>query len=529
MTEPVYDRRQVLAGGLGAAVALGMSRSRLLSSARGHDIVRRAASVAPAGSDLGAVQHVVFLMQENRSFDHYYGMLGGVNGFDASSSAFAQSWPSGTNSTLLPFHLDPATRMAECTYDLNHSWQAEHSSWNGGAMDSFVSTHTSSAYEGPDLGTMTMGYYDSRGIPFYYDLAKHFTICDSYFCSVLGPTHPNRLMQMTGSLDPAGVAGGPILVTNTNQELEFTCSWTTMPEILTDAGVTWRVYNPYGNNYVPGPNNGLSMEICRNVLMYFEQYQQSVNDALYQNAFGYYGLNVPADNPGFTEPNGPDNFTFDVMNNQLPEVSWIMPPVGYDEHPPAPAAIGEWYTSQVLKTLMSNKAVWESTVLFIMYDENDGWFDHVPPPTADPGTAGEYVTASSSAASYPGPIGLGVRVPMLVVSPFSAGGWVCSDTFDHTSQLQFLSQRFGVEVPNVSSWRQATVGDLTSALPTLGTPVNRRPTLPKTSDNIDKRPIKGECNADQLTELNPPTSPYRIPKNQTQPVQEPGTLKPTPS
>ena len=271
------------------------------------------------------------------------------------------------------------------------------------------------------------------------------------------------------------------------------------------------------------------MEVCKNVLMYFEQYQQSVNDALYQNAFGYYGLNVPADNLGFTEPNGPDNFTFDVLNNQLPEVSWIIPPVGYDEHPPAPAALGEWYTSQVLMTLMSNKDVWESTVLFIMYDENDGWFDHVAPPTAPAGTAGEYVTASSEASSHRGPVGLGVRVPMLVVSPFSVpADGSCSDTFDHTSQLQFLAARFGVEVPNVSAWRQQTVGDLTAALPTLAAPVRRTPKLARTSDNIDRRPVKGECNADQLEELNPVTAPYRVPADQVQPVQGPNTLKPTP-
>ena len=497
-------------------------------SSKGGGTLRAAASVRPKGSDLGAVEHVVFLMHENRSFDHYYGSLGGVNGFNADSTAFAQSWPGGADATLLPFHLDTATTMAECTYDLSHSWQAEHASWNSGAMDSFVSTHTSNSYEGPDLGTMTMGYYDSSDLPFYYDLVQNFTICDNYFCSVLGPTHPNRLLQMTGTLDPAGLAGGPILVTNSDADLEFTCSWTTMPEVLADAGVSWKVYNPYGPNYKPG--GSLSMTLCKNVLMYFQQYQKSVNPTLYHNAFDYFGPNVPADDSGLTAANGPDDLAHDVLHNTLPAVSWIIPPDGYDEHPPAPASLGEWYTAQVLKTLQSNKEVWESTVLFIMYDENDGWFDHVPPPfPADPTTPGEYVTASSDAASYPGPIGLGVRVPMLVVSPFSAGGWVCSDTFDHTSQLQFVAERFGVTVPNVSDWRMGAVGDLTAALPTLGTPINKRPTLPATPHSINKAPIEGECNSSQLLELNPPTPAYPIPMPQTQPTQGPDTLKPTPT
>jgi len=336
---------------------------------------------------------------------------------------------------------------------------------------------------------------------------------------------------MTGTLDPAGTAGGPILVTNSNiltaSDLapEFTCSWTTMPEVLTDAGVSWKVYNPYGPNYQAG--NPLSMLTCKNVLMYFQQYQKSVNPTLYQNAFGYYGPNVPVANSGLTAPGGPNNFASDVKNNTLPAVSWIIPPDGYDEHPPAPPALGEWYTSQILQTLISNPKVWASTVLFIMYDENDGWFDHVKPPSPPSGTAGEYVTAASSAATYTGPVGLGVRVPMLVVSPFSAGGWVCSDTFDHTSQLQFLADRFGVTVPNVSTWRQNTVGNLTSTLPTLSAPLTTKPTLPATSSSIKNPPVGGECTSGQLLELNPKTKPYPIPNKQKQPTQEPGILKRT--
>ncbi len=185
---------------MGAAVALSMPSARRLH--HGRRLARAAASTPAAGSDLGAVEHVVFLMHENRSFDHYFGVLGGVNGFDASSPAFAQAWPGGRARRCCRSTSTPPTSMAECTYDLSHSWQAEHASWNGGAMDSFVSTHTSNTYEGPDLGTLTMGYYESSDMPFYYELAKNFTICDGYFCSVLGPTHPNRLLQMIGHPGP---------------------------------------------------------------------------------------------------------------------------------------------------------------------------------------------------------------------------------------------------------------------------------------------------------------------------------------
>ncbi len=538
------SRRDFLTAVGGASVvALGGSRisktdlDRMAAQVRtrGADTIKAASSIKAAGKDLGAVEHVIFLMHENRSFDHYFGTLGGVNGFDATSSAFAQSWPGGASSTLLPFHLDVKKQQAECTYDLSHSWQAEHASWNNGAMDSFVSTHTSAGYEG-DQGVVTMGYYEKADIPFYYDLAKKFTICDDYFCSVLGPTHPNRLMQMTGTLDPAGVAGGPILVTNSSESLEGTCSWTTMPEILSDASISWKCYNPYGSGYQPG--NAASMLLCKNVLMYFDQYTSDTSSALYDNAFNYYGPNVSG---GFSGGVGPNDFASDVANDTLPQVSWIIPPVGFDEHPPAPALLGEWFTQQILDTLTSNAAVWSKTVLFIMYDENDGWFDHVAPKTAPADTAGEYVTSSNANVSYAlgQPIGMGFRVPMLVVSPFSAGGYVCHDTFDHTSQLQFLETLFGVTNPNISAWRRANTSTLENSLPLLGGTISTKaPKLPKVAWSSTEvwasggpAPVDTECSSTQVyDEINKSksTPAFPVPTKQKQPKQH-GTLKTTPS
>jgi len=215
-------------------------------------------------------------------------------------------------------------------------------------------------------------------------------------------------------------------------------------------------------------------------------------------------------------------------------VSWLIPPDGFDEHPPAPPALGEWYTQQILDTLLSNPTVWASTALFIMYDENDGFLDHVAPPTAPPGTPGEYITATDLPASdgpISGPIGLGVRVPMLVVSPFSTGGYVCHDTFDHTSQLQLIEALFNVTAPNLSSWRRSVTGDLTAALPHIGTPNTTAPTLPVTSDNVLAKPIFRECTASQILESNPHrTPPIRlVPRKQKAPTQAAGRLTPTPT
>ena len=529
------SRRQLLAGGVAGATAIGLARAGQVR-ATGHETVQRPLASPAAGSDLGAVKHVVFLMQENRSFDHYFGTMGGVRGFDDTTnrSAFSQAWPGGTQSELLPFRLNSKKQPVQCTNDLDHGWPAEHSSWDAGTMGAFVSTHTSSEYEG-DLGIDTMGYYEKADLPFYYDLAEKFTICDNYHCSVLGPTHPNRLMSLSGTIDPAGVAGGPVLVTNDSlTAFQGTCSWTTMPEVLQEAGVSWKAYNPYGSLYQPGSPAFLN----KNVLLYFEQHVSDPSSPLYQNAFNYYGPTVTG---GLTSPGGPNDFASDVANGTLPQVSWIMTPDEYDEHPPSPPALGEWFTQQVLDTLLSNPEVWASTVLFIMYDENDGFFDHVSPPTSPAGTTGEYLTVDplpASANGIDGPIGLGVRVPLLVVSPFSAGGYVCSDVFDHTSQLRFLESLFGVTAPNISSWRRSVTGDLTSTLPVLDAPVTKAPRLVLTSDSTTTAPIgpltggvDGECTAGELIELdqNPPVTPFTVAKHQKIPTQTANRLKPTPT
>ncbi len=538
--DEAYSRRQVLAGGVAAATALGLAAAGCVRTT-GTATVKKAASVPAAGADLSAVKHVIFLMQENRSFDHYFGTLGGVAGFADTNnrSAFTQDWPGGTQSTLLPFHMTTENQQSECTYDLDHSWVAEHLSWDKGTMDAFVSTHTSAAYEGV-LGINTMGYYTQQDLPFYYALAEKFTICDNYHCSVLGPTHPNRLMQMTGMIDPAGMAGGPILVTNDSlPDFQGTCSWTTMPEVLTDAGITWKTYNPSGSLYEPGS----PIFVSKNMLLYFEQYQDP-NSALYDAAFKYTGPNVI----GALTTQGTNDFAADVAAGTLPQVSWIVSPNEYDEHPPAPPALGEWYVQQVLDTLLSNPEVWASTVLFIMYDENDGFFDHVPPPVPPTGTSGEYLTMSplpSSAGGVRGPIGLGARVPLLVVSPFSAGGWVCHDVFDHTSQLQFLERVFKVTAPNISSWRRSSVGDLTATLPVLGAPVTKAPKLPHTSDSTTAPPVgplaadgstggaisDGTCTSDDLLEVSTstPLTPFRVPTKQEIPKHSTPQLKTTPS
>ena len=505
-----FDRRTVLAAALatgGGAILAAASQGQ----GAGAAMAQLAARTKPAGSDLGAIEHVVFLMQENRSFDHYYGTYPGVRGFDDHPKNklgnFAQAWPGGRDKTLLPFHLDSASGIGECTDDLDHGWPAEHSSWNKGTNGAFVSTHVQSEYQGPDHGVLTMGYYRRTDLPFYYALADAFTLCDNYHCSVMGPTHPNRLMALSGTIDPTGAAGGPVVITNGSHDAVYSVHWDTMPEVLEDAGVSWKVYNPTGTLYTPGTFEKYGI-LSDAILPYFSQYQNPASP-LYQKAF---------------TPLYPNDFVSDIKSGTLPAVSWIIPPLGYDEHPSAPPALGEWFTSQVLAALVSNPEVWSKTVLFHMYDENDGFFDHVVPPVAPKGTPGEYLTVSplpDDADGTAGPIGMSFRVPMLVLSPFSRGGHVASEVFDHTSQLRFLEERFGVKAPNISAWRRHTAGDLTSALhPKRSDPTV--PKLPSTSKDQMANVLAEGCTSTSVLEAAPDSAMpnYPVPENQTMPTQE---------
>ena len=438
-------RREVLRAGAAAGALVGLERVW-----QAQVLERALAALASTCHNLSDIEHVVIFINENRSFDHYFGGYKGVRGFadhaalrlgDGSGlSVFAQPFagPAGVpyGGHLLPFHFD-TTSGGECINDITHEWVAQHKGWNGGAMDKFLQVRLDD--NGLRDGPNTMGYYQRSDLPFYYALADAFTICDGYYCSLIGPTDPNRLYSMSATIDPDGKAGGPLLetlVTNRPSELgKF--SWTTYPEQLETGGISWKVYG------TPDGNAG------DNILPYFKQYQS--NASLAAKALG---------------PSFPAEFQADCAAGTLPQVSWVNGSLVDSEHPPAPVTYGEVVVAQILDAITSNPSLWAKTAVFITYDENGGFFDHVPPPVAPPGTPGEYLTVNplpATAGGIRGPIGLGFRVPMLVVSPFARGGLVCSDTFDHTSLLRFLETRFGPEVPNLTAWRRSVTGDLTSA------------------------------------------------------------------
>ena len=492
-----FTRRELLKLGTAAAVAEFASLGL-----HGCNVSKLVPTVASGCSKITDIEHVVILTQENRSFDHYFGSYRGVRGFSDQSAAFQQPDPANAASApvgkLLPFHLDTSQANAACTHDISHDWVPQHQSWDNGAMDGFV---TSRLPIDSNDAVLSMGYYTRADIPYYYSLADAFTICDNYFCSVMGPTDPNRLYTMAASLDPDGKNGGPILQTIvTNRAAMYgRLTYTTMPEQLQARGISWKVYSSPDETILGGI-------LSDNVLSYFKNFQDPAS-ALYKNAFG---------------PQFPVDFLADVASGNLPQVSWLIGSILTSDHPPAPSVFGENILSLIITALMANPVQWAKTVLLVNYDENGGFFDHVPPMTAPPGTPGEYVTAPAvpdptvvGSPAITGPIGLGFRVPMLIVSPFSRGGFVSSDLFDHTSVLRFLETRFGAEVPNLSAWRRATVGDLTSAF-NFKNPDQSTPNLPST--------LQGDAQAITQCEANlAGFVPYTVPAAQALPAQESGT------
>jgi phospholipase C len=460
---PEIPRREVIRG-----VAASAALSALPRSVR-----------AQHAAKLTDIDHIIILMKENRSFDHYFGTLSGVRGFADPKplqladdrTVFHQPDGDHPDGFVLPLHMDTARTSAQRLNQLNHSWNALHNCWNGGKMDRWIPVHR--AIDGA-VAPLTMGYFRRADIPFYFALADAFTICDGYHASMMGPTHPNRYLFWSGTIDPEGKFGGPAL---DNRRRSY--SWESYPERLERGGISWRIYHEaddYGCN------------VCR----FLTQYQDlPTSSPLYENALR---------NRSF------DELLADLCSGDIPQVTWIVPPPEVTEHPDYLPAAGEHHAQQILAALWSNPSLWARTAFILNYDENDGFFDHVPPPVPEPGTPGEFVRDL--------PVGLGFRVPCLVISPMSRGGYVCSETFDHTSTLRLIEARFGVEIPYLSAWRRQTCGDLTRAFGFGDSPDLDVPKMPDTAETLRRV----EANLDQLPR---PT----VPERQMMPEVEPGSRR----
>lgn len=465
-----FGRRDFLKLASGAAgTTAGMS---LLSGS-----ISRALAL-PAAQSAGTIQdvkHVVILMQENRSFDHYFGAMRGVRGFGDRHPVPMESgkpvWSqSDGKREIPPYHLDTEKTSAMQVPGTPHSFSDSQAAWNQGKFGYWPK------YKNP----FSMGYYRREDIPFQYALAEAFTICDAYHCSITTGTDPNRIVFWSGSNhDPVLRAQG-INGTEENSEPNNLRSWVkgrlpdpgytyqgsaltwqTIPDVLQAAGIDWRIYQDPNNNWTGAMHGGLAFESFRNC---------KPGEPLYERGMRHWSL---------------EQLEKDVLEGTLPQVSWILPAKEWSEHPSASTPIqGAEFTARVLDALTANPDVWAKTVFFLTFDENDGQFDHVPasaPPSynADGTLAGKstldlsgfyfsdperkYQEADDRISGTVRPWGLGARVPMYIISPWSRGGWVSSEVADHTSVGQFLEKRFDVTIPAISPWHRAVCSDLTSA------------------------------------------------------------------
>ncbi|WP_374949416.1 phosphocholine-specific phospholipase C [Mucilaginibacter sp.] len=562
--------------------------------------IAKAMEINPApGSTWMDAEHVVILMQENRSFDHCFGSLKGVRGFNDprvidlpnKNPVWLQSNAKGD--TYAPFHLDIKNTRATWMNSLPHSWSNQVNARNDGKFDQWLNEKQSGNKEYKDM-PLTLGYHNRQDLPFNYAFADAFTVCDQHFCSALTGTTPNRHYLWTGTIRKDQNENSKANVWNEDADFE-SLDWTTFPERLEEQGISWKCYQnelSVGVGFEGEQDSWLS-NYTDNNLEFFKQYNVRLHNkhiafvkkqlnilpkqiaelqskieastadeaaavklkkqlkqfqydlteieknkhviepgafdnltpaqkSLHLKAFStnssdphYHELTTLKYNDNGTErqmqvPKGDvlHQFRDDVKTGKLPTVSWITAPENFSDHPGSPW-YGAWYLSEVLDILTHNPEVWKKTIFILTYDENDGYFDHIPPFVAPHShkagtgkaskgidTRVEFVTLEQELAREGVPnkykresaIGLGYRVPMVIASPWSRGGYVNSEVCDHTSTLQFLekflSQKTGKKVKetNISDWRRTVCGDLTSAF----RPYNGEKLAPLTFLNRDE-------------------------------------------
>ncbi|HEY1498384.1 MAG TPA: phospholipase C, phosphocholine-specific [Acidobacteriaceae bacterium] len=539
--------------------------------------IQRAYAIEPdPGSTFLDAEHIVILMQENRSFDHTLGTLRGVRGFNDprsirlpnGNSVFVQT--DATGASYAPWRLDIKDTRITWMGSIPHSRNSQVDAWNDGRHDRWIDAKRSGNHEYASV-PMTMGHYTREDLPFYYALADAFTVCDQNYCAVMTSTTPNRSSFWTGTIRDRQSTDSRVYIRNEQFE-RLKMPWKTYPERLQEAGISWKFYqNELTYSGLTGDHDAWLGNFGCNLLEFFGAYnieaypgfplalqaenadlteqiarlqdeasKESDPDAAAhlrtrierakmriaelqmqipasgatrydqlteaQRALHHAAFVTNAAGPDFHEleqlpftddgkpqamavPKGDVLYQFrkDVTEGKLPAISWLSSPEKFSDHPTSPW-YGAWYVSEVMDILTKNPEVWKKTIFILTYDENDGYFDHAPSfVAADPkrpetggASAGidtgiEYTYVEDELAqgvaqkeARSGPIGMGFRVPMIIASPWTRGGWVNSQLFDHTSTLMFLEnfieQKYGkpVNEQNISTWRRAVAGNLTS-------------------------------------------------------------------
>jgi phospholipase C len=444
------SRRQLLGAGAAAASAIALSPLFGGSGARA-----KVAPVLPApGLSLpdqllatwpstNKIKHVVVLCQENRSFDHYFGKFAaaelGSPGNRPEVFDPSVAYSDGNGKNYEPFHIDTF-----CDFDPDHGWERSQLKYNGGAMDGWITGEVGNQ-------PLAIGYYDVGDHLYHVELAQAFSIADHYFCSEIGPTLPNRLYLWSGTsgfglLSPADRSSLPYNNPGLTSPPLFQLGWQTMADVLEDAHLPWKCYS-VGDGSLPTSIGSF------NPLIYF----QSILTSPTKLVKALVGI---------------DQFFLDLALGTLPAVSWIITEPAVCEHPPAPPDMGQLLVARVVRALLESSA-WDSSVLFLTYDEGGGYFDHVAPQIL------EVVPAGMPDEGIP--VGPGFRVPLTIVSPYVTPGSVFKSPLDHTSILQFIEDTFGLpKTLPIHAARRAALNNLAAAFDFTRTVT--RPTLPSVDD-----------------------------------------------
>lgn len=496
------------------------------------------------------IQHLIFIVQENHSFDNYFGTYPGANGLPNVSIPIN---PLNVSAGYMsPFHLnntipvsivgdelppgisDPEELAAQANNisspfyhynsestgtDLAHEWEVAHQDYNNGKMDGFV------AAEGP----LTMGYYDRSDIPYYWDYADHYVIDDNFFSSMLGPSLPNHLYIASGSNGPTvndgsswiqngGIINNPALWawagSLDSPKVNWpgvSLNWATLAQELTTSNMSWRWYD--------GDTNPLAATLW-NVLPLFTYFETHPADL---------AANVKSTS----------NFVTDAQNNNLPAVSWIMPgswqpPTlpevfkdestrvnSVSEHPPARSDCGMDYVSYLVNQVMQSPA-WNSTAIVVTWDDWGGFYDHVAPPQVDQ-------------------FGLGFRVPSLVISPWAKTHYIDHTQYEFSSLLRLAEDNFNLKTLGA---RDATSNNMMNSfnfnqtpLPPLIEPANfvyeTSPTpvpLPPFFQDISTQTTSPSQSPMLTPSPSPTQTPCPTPSPTVAPAQSPTpTINPTPT
>ncbi|SHO79560.1 Uncharacterized protein MSYG_3910 [Malassezia sympodialis ATCC 42132] len=440
-------------------------------------VLAAAAAVPALADDLSNIKHIVLFMQENRAFDHYFGTMAGVRGFQDpnvrvsnntgksvfhqpvnSSMATVSGGPTNDYSPpenvteLLPWYLGYQGKdwpeRAQCMLAGSNSWQQNHAAWNDGNIDRWALNNT----------PYSIGYFKRSDVPVHFSLAENFVVGDSYFEGQIASTDPNRVTWFSTSINANGSSvggntdlGGTVLENNRDpyclkgeDGAKYSCRplyWKTVPEYLSEANIDWKVWQNYDN-------------FGDNTLVEWRQYQVAAKNKtdLARRALSYSGL---------------DAFYEAAKNGTLPEVSYIVGPEYLSEHPPYTPQDGAWLQRKVAEAVMTGKN-WNQTALIVSYDETGGWADHVMAPHAPKGTPGEWLNDPFDANGTLRPTGPGFRLPFYIISPYTRDGGVFTEVSSHESQTLFLekwAEAIGkpFHVKEMNKWRREHLSDLVRA------------------------------------------------------------------